>query len=166
MIINIKDHNTLQVDDFKLKCVVGKKGFTRKKVEGDLKTPIGLFDIEDLYYRSDRVKKPNTRLRCIKINKKMGWCDDILSKKYYNKRIRVTKKVKHEKLFRKDNLYDIIIVINYNTRPIVKNKGSAIFIHLAKKNYSGTMGCIGLKKKDLLEVLKTISKKTKIKIVA
>ena len=77
-----------------------KKRIYKKKSGGRSKNTIGLFDIEDLYYRSDRVK-PNTRLRCIKINKKMGWCDDILSKKYYNKRIRVTKKVKHEKLLEK-----------------------------------------------------------------
>ena len=79
MIINIKNHKTLQVDDFKFKCAIGKKGFTRKKLEGDKKTPVGLFDIGDLYYRDDIFKKPNTSLITIKIRENMGWCDDILS---------------------------------------------------------------------------------------
>ena len=92
----------------------------------------------------------------------MAWCDDSENKSY-NKLIFTNDKSK-EKLFRKDNLYNIIIVINYNVRP-VKNKGSAIFIHLARKNYTGTMGCIGLKQKDLIEILKPLKKNTKIKIL-
>ena len=94
----------------------------------------------------------------------MAWCDEP-NNKYYNKLI-YTNDIKKEKLYRKDNLYNIVVVINYNIQPILKNKGSAIFIHLAKQNYSGTMGCIGLKENDLLNILKTISKKTKIKITA
>ena len=93
----------------------------------------------------------------------MAWCDDPNSK-FYNKLI-FTNDKKKEKLYRRDSLYDIIIVINYNIRPTIKNKGSAIFIHLARKNFNGTMGCIGLKKKDLLNILKTVTKKTKIKII-
>lgn len=146
------------------KCALGKKGITKNKREGDQKTPSGTFSLGKIFYRKDRTKNIKTKLKKYIIKKHMCWCDDPNSK-FYNKLI-FTKDKNKEKLFRKDNLYDIIIVINYNTRPIVKNKGSAIFIHLAKKNYSGTMGCIGLKKNDLLEVLKTISKKTKIKIVA
>ena len=146
------------------KCALGKKGITKNKREGDQKTPSGTFSLGKVFYRKDRTKDIKTKLKKYIIKKYMCWCDDH-NNKFYNKLI-FTKDKNKEKLFRKDNLYDIIIVINYNTRPIVKNKGSAIFIHLAKKNYSGTMGCIGLKKNDLLEVLKTISKKTKIKIVA
>ena len=146
------------------KCALGKKGITKNKTEGDQKTPSGIFSLGKVFYRKDRTKNIKTKLKKYIIQKHMCWCDDPNSK-FYNKLI-FTKDKNKEKLFRKDNLYDIIIVINYNTRPIVKNKGSAIFIHLAKKNYSGTMGCIGLKKNDLLELLKTISKKTKIKIVA
>ena len=146
------------------KCALGKKGITKNKREGDQKTPSGTFSLGKVFYRKDRTKNFKTKLKKYIIKKQMSWCDDPNSK-FYNKLI-FTKDKSKEKLFRKDNLYDIIIVINYNTRPIVKNKGSAIFIHLAKKNYSGTMGCIGLKKNDLLELLKTISKRTKIKIIA
>ena len=93
----------------------------------------------------------------------MGWCDDPKSKKY-NRLIKLPNKYKHEKLYRKDNIYDLILVLNYNTRPIIKNKGSAIFIHIAKKNYKKTAGCIALKKVHLIELLKRINKKTTITI--
>ena len=95
--------------------------------------------------------------------KKMGWCDDINSK-YYNKPIKIKKDIKHEKLFRKDNKYDLLIPIGYNTKPIIKNKGSAIFIHLTK-NYKKTAGCVALSKKDFLILLKLINSKTKIEIL-
>ena len=91
----------------------------------------------------------------------MGWCDDPTSKKY-NQLINIPSKYNYEKLFRKDNIYDLIIVLNYNTRPIIKFKGSAIFIHVAKKNYFSTAGCIALKKQDLIKLLKIIPRKVKI----
>ena len=92
----------------------------------------------------------------------MGWCDDIHSNNY-NKIIKVTNKINHEKLFRKNRNYDILIPIEYNTKRIIKNKGSAIFIHLTK-NYKKTLGCIAIKKKDMLILLRLINKNTKIKI--
>ncbi len=146
------------------KCSLGKKGITKNKKEGDKKTPSGIFSLGEVFYRKDRIKNLKTKLNKTFIKKNMAWCDDPL-KKTYNKLI-FTKDKSKEKLYRKDHLYDIIIVIKYNMRPIKKNKGSAIFIHLAKRNYSGTLGCIGLKKKDLLEILQSLSKTTKIKIVS
>ena len=92
----------------------------------------------------------------------MGWCDDVNSK-FYNKEIKTNKKVKHEKLFRKDNSYDCLVVINFNTKNIERGKGSAIFLHLTK-NYKKTNGCIAVKKNDLFVILNLINKKTKIKI--
>ena len=94
----------------------------------------------------------------------MGWCDDIRSNKY-NKLIYQPFKHKFEKLFKKENIYDIILVLDYNMRPIKKNKGSAIFIHVAKKNYKKTEGCVAIKKKHLLEIIKKIKINTKVKIV-
>ena len=94
----------------------------------------------------------------------MGWCNDSNNKKYYNKLIKVNKKISHEKMFRKDYKYDYILPINYNTEKIKLGKGSAIFIHLTK-NYKPTAGCIALKKKDFLIFLRLINKKTKIKII-
>ena len=163
MIIYLKNKHTLEVDDFKFRCSIGKNGKSKKKKEGDKKTPIGCFEIENLYYRSDRIKKPSTKLKCIKIKKNMGWCDDPLDNKNYNKLVTIKKKIKHEKLYRKDHKYDLIIPIKYNYLKPVKLKGSCIFIHLTN-NYKPTAGCIAIKKSDFLLILKLINKKTKIKI--
>ena len=164
MTIFIKNKHTLQIDDFLFRCCVGKKGLTLNKKEGDKKTPKGIFNIENLYFRKDRLNKPETSLKCIEIKKNMGWCDDINFPKKYNKLVKLNKNFKHEKLKRKDHKYDLLIPIKYNyTKPIV-GKGSCIFIHLTK-DYKPTAGCVALSKKDFLILLKLIKTKTKIKII-
>ncbi len=163
MTIIVKNKETLQFDDFTFNSCIGKKGLTNCKIEGDKKTPKGIFSLGDLYYRKDRVTKPLTKLKCLAIKKNMGWCNDTNNKKNYNKLITINKNVKHEKLFRKDYKYDFVIPINYNTKNTKLGKGSAIFLHLSK-NLRPTAGCVGLKKKDFLILLKLINKKTKIKI--
>ena len=163
MIIYLKNKHTLKVDDFKFRCSIGKNGKSKKKREGDKKTPIGQFAIENLYYRSDRIQKPFTNLKCIKIEKNMGWCDDPLDIKNYNKLIKLNKKIKCEKLHRKDHKYDLMIPIKYNYLKPKKFKGSCIFIHLTN-DYKATAGCIAIKKSDFLIMLKLINKKTKINI--
>ena len=163
MTIILKDKATLVFDDFIFRCAIGVKGITKKKVEGDKKTPIGTFSLGNLYYRKDRNIKPLTKLKCIPIKNDMGWCHDVNSKKYYNKLIKINKKIRYERLFRKDNKYDFIIPINYNSKKPRIAKGSAIFIHLTN-NFKPTSGCIALKKKDFLILAKLINKKTKIKI--
>tara|TARA_B100000902_G_scaffold389268_1_gene436157 strand:- start:2172 stop:2663 length:492 start_codon:yes stop_codon:yes gene_type:complete len=162
MQIIVKNNNTLLYDNFKFKCALGEKGSTLKKIEGDKKTPKGTYNLGPVYYREDRISKIDTQLQILKIKKTMGWCDDV-DNKNYNKIIKINKNIKHEKLFRKSRIYDILIPINYNTKNIKKNKGSAIFIHLTKK-YKKTLGCIAVSKKDMLILLKLINKKTKIKI--
>ncbi len=163
MIIRLKNKQTLLYKDFSFKCCVGKNGLTNTKLEGDKKTPQGLFNLSYLYFRKDRVKKPQTLLNCKSISKNMGWCNDIRSKKFYNKRVINYNKFRSEKLYRKDYKYDYLIPIKYNwSRPKIP-KGSAIFIHLTK-NYKPTAGCIGLSKKDFLILAKLITKNTKIKI--
>ena len=140
-----------------------KKGINKEKKEGDKKTPIGTFKIENLYFRKDRLNKPSTILKCIEIKKNMGWCDDIRFPKKYNKLIKIEKNVGHEKLLRKDHKYDLLIPIKYNFKKPVVGLGSCIFIHLTK-DFKPTAGCIALKKKDFLILLKLIKKKSKIKI--
>ena len=164
MTIIIKNKETLFFDEFKFKCSVGKKGFCKNKKEGDYTTPKGIFNLGNIYYRADRIKKPQSKLKTIPIKRDMGWCDDPKSK-FYNKLIKIRKKSKlnYEKLFRKDYKYDLILVVKYNYEKVVKHKGSAIFLHLTK-NYASTKGCIVLQKKDLLILFKIINKKTKIKI--
>ena len=163
MTIFVKNKHTLQIDDFKFRCCIGKNGSTKNKKEGDKKTPIGTFKMENLYYRRDRIEKPSTLLKCIKIKKNMGWSNDVNFKKNYNKLIKINKKIKHEKLVRKDNKYDLLIPIKYNFKKPLIGRGSCIFIHLTK-NFKPTAGCIALKKKDFLIMLKLIKKNSKIKI--
>ena len=163
MTIFIKNKHTLQIDDFKFKCCIGKKGLTSKKKEGDKKTPKGTFDIENLYYRKDRLEKPSTLLKCVEIKKTMGWCDDNRFPKRYNKIFNIREGIKHEKLKRKDYKYDLMIPIKYNFKKPIIGLGSCIFIHLTR-NYEPTAGCVALKKKDFLILLKLIRRNSKIKI--
>ncbi len=162
-LIILKNKDTLKFDEFSFRCSIGKNGLTSKKQEGDNKTPKGFYNLGELYYRKDRSKKPLTELSLKIIKPNMGWCDDPSEKKNYNKLIDVRKKIKCEKIYRKDSKYDFLIPIKYNTKKIIPGKGSAIFIHITK-NHKGTSGCIALNKKDFLILVKLINKKTKIKI--
>ena len=162
MLIKLKNKDKLIIDDFIFRCCIGKNGLSKNKIEGDNKTPCGIFELGDLFYRKDRIKKVNTNLKKIPISKKFGWCDDVKCKDY-NKIINIKKNYHHEKLFRRDHKYDLFIPIKYNFKKIVPGRGSAIFIHLTK-NYKPTAGCIALNKKDFLIMLKLINKNTKILI--
>ena len=163
MTIFVKNKHTLIIDEFIFKCCIGKNGSVIKKKEGDKKTPKGTFKIENVYYRKDRIKKPQTELKCVEITNKMGWCNDIEFPKKYNKLITLNQKVKHEKLRRHDYKYNLLIPIKYNFNKPIVGRGSCIFIHLTK-DYKPTAGCIGLKEKDFLIMLKIIKKNSKIKI--
>ncbi len=163
MQIIVKNKDTLLYDEFKFKCSIGKKGVTSQKKEGDKKTPRGTYALGPVYFRKDRLSKPITKLKKIEIKRNLGWCDDVNSK-FYNKPINTNKKVRYEKLFKKDKNYDLLIPIQYNSKKPKKNKGSAIFLHLTK-SYKKTLGCVALQKKDMLILLKLIKKSTKIKII-
>ena len=142
---------------------MGKRGIGCKRKEGDLITPQGEYKIKYILYRKDRVKKIKTKLKKVVIKKNMGWCDDPKSNKY-NKLIKLPYNYGYEKLFRQDNIYDIILVLNYNMNPIIKNKGSAIFVHVAKKKFKKTKGCIAVKKNHLLKILNDLKIDCKVKI--
>ena len=163
MLLKLKNKEHLIVDEFKFKCCIGKNGSTNNKKEGDKKTPKGTFKIENLYFRKDRLKKPLTLLKCIEIRKDMGWCDDVRFPKKYNKLIKIEKQFKYEKLKRKDYKYNLLIPIKYNFEKPITGLGSCIFIHLTK-DYKPTVGCIALKEKDFLIMLKIIKKNSKIQI--
>ena len=163
--IIINKSGYLKFNKHKFRCALGKEGVGKKKTEGDNITPKGIFKITKIYYRQDKIKKIKTLIKKIKIRKKMGWCDDPRSI-FYNKQIKLPSKFSYERLYRKDHIYDLLAVLNYNINPVVKNKGSAIFIHIATKNYRPTAGCVALKQKDLIKLLQIIKKNTKIKISA
>ena len=157
------DKKFLTYNNYKAKCAVGKRGINFKRKEGDLITPKGKYKIKFILYRKDRVRKIQSKIKKIAIVKNMGWCDDPRSKNY-NKLIKLPTEYSCEKLYKKENIYDIILVLNYNMNPIIKNKGSAIFIHVSKKNYKGTEGCVALKKIHLIKVLGGLKKNTAVRI--
>ena len=161
--IIVKKSGYLKYKNFKFRCALGKNGIKKKTKEGDNITPIGIFKIIKIYYRYDKIKNLKTSIKKIKIKKNIGWCYDPKSS-FYNQQIKLPYKFNYEKLYRNDHIYDLLAVLNYNTNPVVKNKGSAIFIHIAKNNYKPTAGCLALKKGDLIKLLQTINKNTKIKI--
>ncbi len=163
----------LKVNNKFFACQIGEAGLKNasKKVEGDKTTPIGKWCIQSLYYRSDRVLIPKIKkknvLKINRITKNCAWCDDIKSL-YYNKHININNfsmlNINHEMLWREDNIYDILLVISHNVKPIIKNKGSAIFIHCSFSDDRNTAGCVALKKKDLVFLLKNLKYKTFIQI--
>ena len=159
--IIINKSGYLKYKDFKFKCALGKSGIGKKREEGDNITPKGVFNIIKIYYRKDRLKKLPSKFTLTEIKKNMGWCDDPKSRKY-NQPIKLPTKYNHENLYRKDNTYDLILVLNYNMKPTIKNKGSAIFIHVAKKNYKKTAGCIAIRKFDLIRLIKEIKQNTRV----
>ena len=162
MNIVIKKHFLLY-KGYKLKCTIGKSGITLSKREGDLSTPRGTFSLGLLYYRKDRIKQIKCKIKKKTITKNMGWCDDSRSKKY-NQEISFPFKYGAEALYRKDRIYDLFINIKYNSWPVVKKRGSAIFLHLADSKYKPTKGCVGISKKNFMKILPLINKNTKISI--
>ena len=173
LVINLNKNYFLKVGNKVFRCQVGSLGLKNaaKKIEGDKTTPIGKWYLETLYYRSDRVLRPIfKRKNVLKINqitKYCGWCNDIKSH-YYNKYIKINNlrslNTNYESLWREDNVYDIIIEISHNIKPIIKNKGSAIFIHCSFEDFRKTAGCVALKQRDLVFLIKNIKSKPFIQI--
>jgi L,D-peptidoglycan transpeptidase YkuD (ErfK/YbiS/YcfS/YnhG family) len=173
VVTNVNNNFFLRVGKKLFKCQIGKTGYKiyTKKQEGDQATPIGKWRLKSLYYRSDKVLRPlvkNKKFKINKITKNCGWCDDPKSNNYnnyinLNKNFYV-KNINFEKLWRDDQVYDLVIETSYNTRPSIKGKGSAIFIHCSFSDNRQTAGCVALKKKDLIFLIKNISKKVYLEI--
>ena len=147
--------------NYKIKCAIGKNGITKNKKEGDLKTPSGVFKFKKVFYRKDKIKPFKSSIKKFYIKINIGWCDDP-SSDYYNQEVKFPFEGSAEKFWRKDDIYDLVIVLNYNLNPVIKNKGSAIFLHICKKNYEPTKGCIAINKKDMVNLIINIKKNTKI----
>lgn len=162
--IRFKSKGTLILNNTHFKCQLGKSGIGIKKREGDHITPIGTYPIQKLLYRRDNIQKPYSILKSQQIRPSDGWCDDPKSQ-HYNRKILLPKTISHEKLYRKDHVYDLVLVIGYNIHPRTLGKGSAIFIHLSNKKYGPTAGCIALSKNALLKILKRLKPKSLIKIL-
>ena len=134
-------------------CTLGRRGVALDKQEGDGRTPVGTYPLRKVFYRADRLEKPETGLPVEILAEKTGWCEDPAHPDY-NKQIILPHSSTHDRMTRGDHLYDLVIVVGYNDDPPVAGRGSAIFIHLAREDFSPTAGCVGLKKEDLIEVMK------------
>tara|TARA_B100000575_G_C23110284_1_gene641306 strand:+ start:760 stop:1254 length:495 start_codon:yes stop_codon:yes gene_type:complete len=156
-------NNILTYDNNSIPCVIGRNGCALEKKEGDGCTPVGKFNIIKGYYRSDKVKTLFTKIELSKINRNSGWCDDP-NCSLYNQYINFPFDFSAENLYRNDDLYDILFVIDYNINPVEINKGSAIFLHVAHKDFSPTEGCIAIEKEKLIELSRVIDKHTTITI--
>lgn len=144
-------------------CAIGKFGQTILKREGDNKTPIGTWRPLKLYYRADRITRPQTQLPIIPIKSNDGWCDEPFDPNY-NRPVKRPYKNSSEALWRDDHIYDCVIVLDHNQNPRVQGLGSAIFMHLARPDYSPTEGCIALAKSHLYQVANSLSKQSRITI--
>lgn len=136
----------------RLPCTLGRGGRRALKREGDGATPIGAWPVREVFYRPDRVARPRTTLPVTPLRPDDGWCDDPLDRNY-NRRIRLPYQASHERLWRDDRLYDLIVVLGYNDWPRVRGRGSAIFMHLAAPSFAPTEGCIALDEADLRTIL-------------
>lgn len=157
----------IEVNDHFYKCSVGYGGIkpASEKKEGDRATPAGIYPLRVIYYRPDRIKRSDlvSGLPIVPLEKNDGWCDDV-NMKEYNQPVKLPFKGSHEKLWRDDHVYDIIVVIGYNDHPPIKGKGSAIFFHLAREKYTPTVGCVAVSKEDMLKILPSLTPDTKIEI--
>ena len=157
----IVKNNNLFTENESFKCAIGLGGLTDNKLEGDHCTPIGEFKFDKIYYRADKLGKMGFSISSIEISNNDGWCDDP-NNKLYNQFVKFPFESSAEKLYRTDDLYDIICVINYNTDPIIPGKGSAIFLHVCKDDFTPTEGCIAVEKKVLIEISKQITAESSI----
>lgn len=148
--------------DKSYKCAIGRSGFVpeESKEEGDGATPTGKFLIRKVFYRADKVSRPVvSNVPVQEITPYDGWCDDPRDP-FYNQHVRLPYQASHELLWRSDESYDIIVVVGHNDSPPVPKHGSAIFLHVARKNYTPTEGCVALSTEDLLKILQEITEKS------
>ncbi len=142
--------------DQNIRCALGPNGMTHIKREGDGATPIGRFDLRQVYYRADKISKPKTALPCIPINPNDGWCDDPKDQNY-NKAVALPYPASAESMWRNDHLYDICVILGHNDNPPIKGAGSAIFFHLAHDDYRPTEGCVAILEQDMRQILQFCS---------
>jgi L,D-peptidoglycan transpeptidase YkuD (ErfK/YbiS/YcfS/YnhG family) len=133
-------------------CAVGRGGIADKQREGDGITPLGVWPLRRVFYRTDRIEAPRTALPLVAIAEEDAWCD-VPGDPNYNRLVRLPYPSIDERLWREDALYDVLAVVGFNDNPVVSGKGSAIFLHVARDDYLPTAGCVALKLADLLEAL-------------
>lgn len=151
--------------DRRWRCTVGAGGVREDKVEGDAATPVGTFPLRHIYFRNDRLVLPKVRLPARPIDEHDGWCDDPRSPAY-NRLVRIPNEWSHERMWRDDGLYDLVVVVGYNDDPPEGEWGSAIFLHLARADYAPTRGCVAFARDDLLELVTLIGPETRLQVLS
>ncbi len=148
------------------RCAVGRAGIGIKAGEGDGVTPAGEFPLRRVLYRADRLSgEPSCRLPTRPLRRDDGWCDDPASPRY-NRLVRLPFPWRHERLWRDDPLYDLVVVVGYNDDPVVAGRGSAIFLHVARDGFAATEGCVALALADLVAVVGCCGPETRLRIRA
>ena len=148
----VKPPDIIKAANKTYKCSIGKGGVSTNKKEGDGCSPAGTFPLSLVLYRQDRLFPPKTSLPLLPIKKNHGWCDDPCHKDY-NTLITIPHDGTFEHLWRQDQIYDIMVVIDYNVDPVIPYRGSAIFLHLTSRKNLPTEGCVALKTEAMLEIL-------------
>jgi L,D-peptidoglycan transpeptidase YkuD (ErfK/YbiS/YcfS/YnhG family) len=151
----------VEIEGRRYGCRIGRGGVLANKREGDLATPKGCFPLRLCYWRPDRMAAPQSSLPLVALTPEDGWCDDPADPNY-NRAVKLPYPARHEKLWREDHVYDLIIPMGYNDEAIIPGKGSAIFMHLMRPDGVGTEGCIALKREDLLALLPRLSTRTMV----
>lgn len=146
---------------WRMRCALGRSGISPGKREGDGATPVGAFAMRQLLYRPDRESRPRTALPISAISSQDGWCDAPRDKAY-NRPVHLPYPASAEQLWREDHLYDLLVVLGYNDDPVVPGQGSAIFLHLAAPDFAPTAGCVALKRDDLLTVIATADRGSRV----
>lgn len=153
----------LRFGTHRARCALGRAGVTANKVEGDKKTPLSSFQLRRIWYRPDRITRPENPLPTIQISPKSGWCDDVHAN-CYNRPIRRPSRFNHERLWRNDRLYDVFFELGYNDAPAKAGAGSAIFLHLEKANFQPTLGCIAVSHASMAYLLRHATPDTMLTI--
>ena len=148
----------------RLYCALGRSSISASKREGDGATPLGRWRLRALWYRRERVARPRTRLKTRVIKRDDGWCDAPLDRNY-NRAVRLPYPASAEAMWRDDHLYDLVVELGYNDRPRIHGRGGAIFMHLARADFSPTEGCVALKRSDLVQLLKYCGRRTSLVIM-
>lgn len=165
-IFRLEENSVIKWHDHEYRCALGKNGVieARSKKEGDNKSPLGQWAMRRVFYRPDRVDEPITSLQTMALTDKIGWSDDPRDQENYNKLVTLPYPFSHEKLWREDEVYNIIVELGYNDAPAIPGKGSAIFMHIKRSDYEGTEGCVALAEIHLRQLLKNASPGDTVKI--
>lgn len=151
MIVTATDahRGTLRAQGHVYDCTLGPSGVCAEKHEGDGATPAGVFPLRSIWYRADRVPQPVSTLPCHEIEPHDGWCD-APGDPNYNRPVKLPYRASAEKMWRDDEVYDLVVILGHNDDPPVPGKGSAVFLHIASQAFGPTEGCVGLRREDLL----------------